>query len=271
MTVPLSNRPKITQEDLFNGFVTRYFVRSISTNAITEIDSVQFGKFKSNPLYQTLELPWLIVGRAYDSTSVDGKIVYGTQHKNIVTTIFYDKRMPGLARILREPLKYFNGVYNIPEKLPIQNTPIPRFETTVPIITTTTSTETPTISVIPTNLLFTYTIGGTTPPSQSLSVTATAVVSGLSVVTGSSWISASLSSTTTPATINITPIITGLYSGSYTSSVTVSGTGVESVSSSVTLTVGYSSSVLFAYEPGMSLSPATFTRATSASYNELVS
>jgi hypothetical protein len=112
MTTPLSNRPKITQADIDNGFVIRYFVRNLSTRAITEVDNAQYIAFQSNPLYQTLQLSWIITGRAYDTVAVDGKLIYGAEHKNLVTITFYDTKMPGLIRLLNNPLLYFNGVYN---------------------------------------------------------------------------------------------------------------------------------------------------------------
>lgn len=112
-TTPLSNRPKLTQQDLDIGYVMRYFVQHISTKAITEIDATQFAKFQTNPRYETLQLEWYVMGLANDKRAKDGKLLYGTKHKNTVTTVFYNERMPGLIRKLRNPLEYFNGVYNV--------------------------------------------------------------------------------------------------------------------------------------------------------------
>jgi hypothetical protein len=112
MTTPLSNRPKVTQDDIVNGYVTRYFVRNTSTRVVTEIDKTQYQSFRKNPLYQTLTLQWEILGYANNSTGKDGRAIYGTRHKNLVTIDFYDKQMPGLKRILRNPLEYFFGVFN---------------------------------------------------------------------------------------------------------------------------------------------------------------
>jgi alpha-tubulin suppressor-like RCC1 family protein len=112
MTTPYSNRPKVTQADTRNGFVIRYFVRNISTKAITEIDLKQYEVFKRNVLYQTIQFQWVISGFANDILSTDNKIIYGTRHRNTVTTDFYEKKMPGLKRVLRNPLEYFQGVIN---------------------------------------------------------------------------------------------------------------------------------------------------------------
>ena len=112
MLTPQTNKPKIKQRDIDNGFVTRYFVRNVSTKMITEVDKVQYDKFKSNAFFETLELPWEFTGFANDTLATDNTIIYGTRHKNVVTTEFYNKRMPGLNRLLRNPLEYFQGVDN---------------------------------------------------------------------------------------------------------------------------------------------------------------
>lgn len=112
MLTPYNNRPKITQTDINNGYVTRYFVRNVSTKVVTEIDKKQYEAYKNNALYERLELLWLISGFANDKLSTDNKIIYGTKHQNSVTVQFYEKRLPGLNRILPNPLEYFSGVDN---------------------------------------------------------------------------------------------------------------------------------------------------------------
>lgn len=112
MPTPYSTRPKITQLDISNGFVTRYFVRHISTKLITEVDKKQYEVFKTNVLYERVEFPWVITGFANDTLSSDGTVIYGTRHKNTITTEFYNKKMPGLTRLLSNPLDGFQGVDN---------------------------------------------------------------------------------------------------------------------------------------------------------------
>ncbi len=108
MTTPYSTRPKITQVDIRSGFVTRYFVRHISTKLITEVDKKQYEAFTTNVLYELVYFPWVITGFANDTLSSDGAVIYGTKHKNTVTTQFYDKKLPGLTRLLKNPLEYFH-------------------------------------------------------------------------------------------------------------------------------------------------------------------
>lgn len=112
MNTPYTNKPKITQADINNGYVMRYFVRNLSTKLVTEIDKKQYEAFKNNVLYEKLELQWRITGFANDIITKDNKIIYGTKHSNTITTQFYDKRLSGLQRVLRNPLEYFQGVDN---------------------------------------------------------------------------------------------------------------------------------------------------------------
>jgi len=112
MQTPLSNRPKITNKNIIDGQVIRYFTQHISTKAIIEIDSIQYEIFKNNPIFQLINFPWLISGLANDTIAVDGKIIYGVKHRNTVSINFYNERMPGLSRLLRNPLEYFQGVDN---------------------------------------------------------------------------------------------------------------------------------------------------------------
>jgi hypothetical protein len=106
---PLSNRPKITNQDILAGFVMRYFVQYVPTKKIIEIDKKQYDVFKNNPFYQPLEMKWIISGYDKDTTAADGQIVYGAGHKNQVSLDFYDKKMPGLKHMIRNPLEYFSG------------------------------------------------------------------------------------------------------------------------------------------------------------------
>jgi hypothetical protein len=116
MTIPYTNKPKLTQNDLTNGYVMRYFVRNVSTKVVTEVDKKQYEAFKTNMLYEKLELRWLVTGFANNKLAIDNNVIYGTKHKNTVTTQFYENRLPGLQRILKNPLEYFQGIDNSPEQ-----------------------------------------------------------------------------------------------------------------------------------------------------------
>ena len=122
MMEPLSNRPKITLAALKSGFVTRYFVKNVSTNVITEVDLNQYNSFKKNPYFQTIELPWAIMGTDNDTYDSGGMLVKGTRTKNLEIIDYYSGKMKGLRAYLPNPLQFFSGksipVTPPPEKKP---------------------------------------------------------------------------------------------------------------------------------------------------------
>ena len=112
MLTPLSNRPKITADALSQGFVNRYFVRNPSSKKIVEIDAIQYVKFKNNPYFDSVVVPWVITGN--DKDIVDpktGRLVLGVPKRNLQIINYYDSKMPGLRRLLQNPMEYFNGTY----------------------------------------------------------------------------------------------------------------------------------------------------------------
>ena len=112
MIEPYSNKPKITANDISFGSIKRYFLKHVSLKKIMEVDKRQYDIFKTNSLYMNVELEWTISGLANDVISKNGNIVYGTKHKNQVITEWYETKMPGIRRILNNPLEYFNGINN---------------------------------------------------------------------------------------------------------------------------------------------------------------
>ena len=111
ITDPRSNRPKITERNITDGYVMRYFVKQISSKKVIEVDKNQYDVFKNNPFYENLEMKWVIGGYDKDITSADGQMIYGAGHRNEVSLDFYEKKMSGLKRVIRNPLEYFNGTY----------------------------------------------------------------------------------------------------------------------------------------------------------------
>jgi hypothetical protein len=122
-------------------------VQHISTKLITEVDKKQYEAFKKNTLYERVDFSWVITGLANDTLSSDGTVIYGTKHKNTVATLFYDKKMPGLIRLLSNPLEGFQGVRNpelvFPNPPPIYSSGIGRGKPEGSFITKTTPTVAP--------------------------------------------------------------------------------------------------------------------------------
>lgn len=94
MITPLEARPKITNLDIQRGYTKRYFTQFVSTKKIYEIDKPQYDYFVSDPLYTTIQLSWIITSGAE------------TIYKNIQIINYYNKKMIGLNRKLREPAEY---------------------------------------------------------------------------------------------------------------------------------------------------------------------
>lgn len=106
---PISIKPKITKDDVSNGFIKRYFAKTASSPTIYEINNTQYNYYKTDPYFQTLELMWLISGNDENTTSTDGNIIYGVKHQNEKIVEYYNSKMPGLRRVLKNPLEFFNG------------------------------------------------------------------------------------------------------------------------------------------------------------------
>lgn len=251
MSTPYTNKPKITQADINNGYVMRYFVRNVSTKIVTEIDKKQYEAFKNNVLYEKLELQWRIAGFANNILATDNNIIYGTKHSNTVTTQFYEKRLPGLQRILRDPLEYFQGTMNREPATPINE---PKYSSTLggsvalgrtfgnemvpPPAPTPPVVVLPTLTLSPAVLNFAFTQSASAPSTQYVIVTEASgsAVAGLTIQSQSSWVSASLNTTSTPASMSVIITTTNLATGSYTSSIIVSSS-VSAISSTVVLPV----------------------------------
>lgn len=61
-------KPILIEKNFRDGFVTRYFAKYIpaSSISITEIDESTYKQIKKNPLYQTIEVRWKILGKLND-------------------------------------------------------------------------------------------------------------------------------------------------------------------------------------------------------------
>ena len=126
------------------------------------------------------------------------------------------------------------------------------------IIAATASSSTPsTIAVSPTSLQFSYTVGGTTPDAQSVQLTNSGSGSLSWTATASqSWLSVSPGSDTAPSTLSISVSPGSLSAGTYTGNVQITASGA----SNTPLTIGVTLTV-----SGQSTgSPPTITAVTNA-------
>lgn len=264
MITPVSYRPKITQQDINRGAISRYFVQYVSGRSVIEVDENQYNIFKNNPYYVTVKMPWVLTGNLHTSGSV---LSVEEQNQRILN--YYSQTLPGLRKQVRSAGEYTSPTINTrPQVTVVPVPPAPYQEVIAPTV------EPPATIIIttPSQLTFSYIIGGSVPTSQNVSITSDGTLGNIFIQSSSSWVTASLAATTAPTTVEVTPSITGLYSGSYNSILTVDSTqdGIPPTYVGITLNVTNNPEILFIYEPGMPLDTATFTRPTSASFNELV-
>ena len=107
---------------------------------------------------------------------------------------------------------------------------------TVPV--TFTVIATPTVSVSPTLLTFTYRVGDAAPASQQLAVSSPGASLAFSVTaTSSGWLKVSPTSGSTPATLTVSVDPTSLTAGTYNGTITVGGTGSPTGSTTVNVTL----------------------------------
>lgn len=113
MPTPLSNRPKISANDISRGFVMRYFTKLIADRIrVYEIDEKQYNTFKKDKQFITIQLPWIIAGNDVDYPGTDGSVIVGAKTRNEKIIEYYSKQIPTLPKVLKNPLEYFFGTTN---------------------------------------------------------------------------------------------------------------------------------------------------------------
>ncbi len=112
-----------------------------------------------------------------------------------------------------------------------------------------------TIAVSPASLQFAYTAGGAVPSTQSIQITNSGTGTLSWTATASdSWLSVSAASGTAPSTLSVSVSPAGLSAGTYTGTIQISATGASNspVSVAVTLTVATA-------PPALAVSPQTLS------------
>lgn len=245
---PIHNKPKVTQTDVTRGYVVRYFVQNVSTRTIVEVDRSQYETYRNDPYYVCVELQWFIGGPDVSHTLTNGVSVMGTEEKNQAVITFYDRKMPGLRNVLRNPLEFFSGKRVVAQSpyVPLQRTPGSELPPDVPVVVYR-------LSNVPTTLDFIVTQSASVPAqqfvylrSQDEAQTITGLDATISYSGPTGWLTSSLSASFTPTTMSVVPTTTLLTTGSYTASISVTSTTLpilQTASVNVTMNV-----VSFGYE-----------------------
>lgn len=113
--IPISYKPRILQSDINNGSIIRYFVKHISLHNIVEISKEQFSTFKNDPYHIAIQIPWIISGYLF-STKVNNINVLSVEEQNRKIVNFYNKRMPGLDRKLKNLMELAIVTINKPSQ-----------------------------------------------------------------------------------------------------------------------------------------------------------
>ncbi len=102
-----------------------------------------------------------------------------------------------------------------------------------------TVTGTPQLTVTPSQLSFSAAVGGAVTAPQTLTISSASAL-GFTAAAGSTWLSVTPTSGTTPATLSVTANPSGLAAGTYTGTVNITQAGAATVSQMiiVTFTVG---------------------------------
>jgi Viral BACON domain len=142
------------------------------------------------------------------------------------------------------------GASNTPVNLPVT-------------LNVTTATTNPTINLTPSSLNFTYTVGGATPGSKTLSLASStgSALSYTAMASGGSWLSLGSTSGSTPGSVSVSVNPTGMAAGSYSGNITVTSSGAsnspQSVPVTLTVTSGTGSGRLTASPRWLSFNYAT--------------
>jgi hypothetical protein len=101
----------ITQQNLEDGYVTRYFIKKINESSISEIDKTQYDAWVSkkidNNLYVAVEVFWKIAGNR-NTELVRGVQLPGVVEVNLENISRANQIVPGISSKLTNLLQYYS-------------------------------------------------------------------------------------------------------------------------------------------------------------------
>jgi hypothetical protein len=118
---PVSALNAPTAEQLKAGSYTRYFIKKVNESKIIEIDEPQFNMWQSKQfdpaLYSAIKMQWYISGPIEDSRP-SIVLIRGVQTKNTTQIEIAEKSMPGISKVLTDPLQYYSDItYLVPKDI----------------------------------------------------------------------------------------------------------------------------------------------------------
>jgi hypothetical protein len=111
----------ITQQQINNKMVDRYFLKKVNETSIIEVDIAQYQKWISKQIdsvvYLGISIPWTIAGELED-TIINGTLIKGVRTKNNLQIQYANSKLPGISDYLTNPLQYYlDTTFVIPQDI----------------------------------------------------------------------------------------------------------------------------------------------------------
>jgi hypothetical protein len=100
----------ITQQQINNKMVNRYFLKKVNETSIIEVDQEQYQKWINKQIdsvvYLGISIPWTIAGEIED-TNINGTMIKGVRTRNNLQIQYANSKLPGISDYLNNPLQYY--------------------------------------------------------------------------------------------------------------------------------------------------------------------
>jgi len=104
---------QVTNEERTSGYKTRYIANKYNEPTLFEVDKLQFDKWLENKIdqnvWQVIPVHWKISGPL--TTQIQGAVtIVGVREQNTKTIIDLESRIPGISKLLNNPIQYYTDV-----------------------------------------------------------------------------------------------------------------------------------------------------------------
>jgi hypothetical protein len=111
----------ITQQQINNKMVDRYFLKKVNETSIIEVDLEQYQKWINKQIdsvvYLGISIPWTIAGEIED-TNINGTMIKGVRTRNNLQIQYANSKLPGILDYLNNPLQYYlDTTFVIPQDI----------------------------------------------------------------------------------------------------------------------------------------------------------
>jgi hypothetical protein len=106
---PTQYFPIITQDNLRDGYLYRYFAKVVNQNDIVEINEYDYEQIKDNPRFVIAKIKWKIIGVIETTKTFSGATSYGVRELNTRAIEKADLTFGGLRGYIRDYIQYWVG------------------------------------------------------------------------------------------------------------------------------------------------------------------